>query len=271
MFAGCSLSFSGWEDFSLLLNGAVVFCVLCIQIATHFFNDGLDFVKGTDSALRKGPLRSVARRLISPSQALKIGFFFLFLASLAGSYLVWRGGWPIFTVGLTSLILAYCYTGGPFSLSYTGFSDLFVLLFFGLIPVSFVFYLNTGRFSMDSFIAGFQLGLLALSPFILNNLRDENEDRRAGKKTLVVRWGGKWGTLEWTTVHFLPYLLGFWWFFKDYFFAMLLPFALLPFSFFVRSFLLKCFKEPSLYAKMFSHTLLNYLFFLFLLCAGLRL
>ena len=136
VFAGCSLSFSGWEGFPWLLNGAVVFCVFCLQIATHFFNDGLDFVKGTDSAFRKGPLRAVARGLISPSQAIKIGFVFLFLASLAGSYLVWRGGWPIFIVGLMSLILAYFYTGGPFSLSYTGFSDLFVLLFFGLFSES---------------------------------------------------------------------------------------------------------------------------------------
>ena len=271
VFVGVCLSFTDFKSFAWLLNGALCFCVLCIQIATHFFNDGLDFVKGTDSLLRKGPERAVAKGLISPSQALKIGFIFLLLASLVGVFLAVQGGWPIVLVGLISLTLAYCYTGGPFPLSYTGFADLFVLLFFGLIPVSFVFYLNTGYFSGGSFIAGLQCGFLALSLLTLNNLRDEKSDRLSNKKTLVVRWGRKWGIIEWGLAHFLPYLLGLCWLFKGLLFAGLLPFLLLPFAFFVFRLLFKSFKEPALYAKVFAYSLWNYFFFFALLSLGLRL
>ena len=251
-----------------VLNGAAFFCVLCIQSATHFFNDAWDFVKGADSDFRKGPRRAVQKALISPSQALKAGAVLLFLAAVSGLYLVWQGGWPVFLVGVLSLALAYCYTGGPFPLSYTGLADLFVPMFFGLIPVSFVFYLNTGGWSPDSFPAGLSFGLLALSLLALNNLRDEKEDRPAGKKTLVVRWGKKWGALEWTASHFSPYVLGAWWFFEKPFVGIL-PFALFPFSLYIRRLLLKALKNPSFYGKVFSLTLRHYSFFLILFCAGL--
>ena len=190
---GACLSFSGWHNFSWLLNGTILFCVFFIQVATHFFNDALDFLKGADTFSRKGPRRAVQQGLITPAQLFKAGFFCLFLAGLAGIYLVWQGGILIFLIGVAGLALAYFYTGGSYSLAYTGLADFFVLLFFGLIPVAAVFYLNTGYWDTDSIVAGLQCGFLALSLLLVNNLRDEKEDRQVHKKTLVVRFGRKFG------------------------------------------------------------------------------
>ncbi len=268
LFFGIFLSFSSWDSFSWLLNGSVFLSVFCIQIATHFFNDALDFLKGADTPSRKGPKRPVQKGLVSPSLLFKAGFLCLFLAGLSGLYIVWQGGWFFLFVGLLSLALAYFYTGGPYPLAYTGLADFFVLLFFGLIPSSFVFYLNAGFWSMDSFVAGFQCGLLALSLLTVNNLRDEEEDRQAGKKTLVVRFGRKWGIREWTLAHYLPYFLGAYWFFKGSLKLCFLPFILFPFSVYMQKLLEKTFEKESLYGRIFASSLLYYLFFVSLLCLG---
>ncbi len=271
---GISFSFSIWENFSFLLNGILLFCVLCIQVATHFFNDALDFLKGADNFLRKGPKRAVQQKIISPSQLLKAGFVCLFLAAVAGSYLVFKGGVPILVIGLISLALAYLYTGGPYPLAYTGLADFFVLLFFGVIPVSAVAYLNTGQWDKETLILGFQCGLLALNLFLVNNLRDEESDRQAKKKTLVVRFGRGFGMFEWSLTHYLPYLLGLYWFFKsashkEYFLMFLLPLFLLPLSFYIHRLLYKAFNKENLYSPVFSLTGMYYLSFVCILSFGL--
>ena len=174
------------------INLALLLSVLCIQIATHFFNDAYDFLKGADSLKRKGPQRMVQQGLLSAKEALKAGFICLFVATLAGGFLVLQSGWPILVIGAISMALAYVYTAGPYPLAYTGFlSDIFVILFFGSLAVMGAVYILTGNWSTDAFIGGLQLGLLALSLLVVNNLRDETEDQQAGKKTLVVRFGKK--------------------------------------------------------------------------------
>ncbi len=263
VFIGVYLSYFGVFDY--LLNGAILFCVLCIQTATHFFNDALDFIKGADSLSRKGPKRAVQKNLITPSQLFKAGFFCLALAAFAGAYLVWQGSWPIFVIGVVSLVLAYLYTGGPYPLAYTGLADLFVLLFFGLIPVAGVFYLNTGYWDQSSFVAGFQCGLLALSLLVVNNLRDETEDRLAGKKTLVVRFGRRFGLGEWIVAHYLPYGFVIYWFFYSQSLIVFLPLILLPLSLYIHCLLCKAFKKESLYSLVFTFTCLYYLLFILFL------
>ena len=270
VFVSICLFFPGGSSFSWLLNGAIVFCVLCIQIATHFFNDAEDFLKGADSPSRKGPQRGVQKKLVSPSQLRKAGFVSLCLAGLAGLYIVAQGGWLLFFLGCISLMLAYFYTGGPYSLSYTGTADVFVLLFFGLIPCLFVFYLNTGDWSGDSVVAGLQCGFLALSLLVLNNLRDREEDRQAGKKTLVVRWGAQWGKREWMGAHYLPYVLGIYWFFQSHPWAGGGPLLLLPFSLYMQGLLRKTFHQESFYGKLFSCILWHYFLFVCFLCLSLR-
>ena len=274
LVVGIGPVFLGWalakwaeplSPFNWLLNIAIVFCVILIQTATHFFNDALDFLKGADSSFRQGPKRAVQKGLIQPSQLIKAGFFFLVVAGLIGLYLVQLGGWPIFWVGFLSLFLAYFYTGGPWPLAYTGLADLFVLLFFGFLPVQLVFYLNTGYFSVGAGVAGLQCGLLALSLLVLNNLRDGEGDKRAGKKTLVVRFGRAFGMWEWGVAHSLSYLIGLWWIFKGPWLAGVLPLLLLPLSIYIYRFLNKALAEGLLFSRAFSFVCLHYVAFVFLL------
>ncbi len=264
---GFFLSLSDKHSPLWLLNAITVFCVLCIQIATHFFNDALDFTKGADTALRQGPKRAVQKGELSVKFVLRAGFFTLALATLFGSFLVLKGGWPILLIGIFSLALAYLYTGGPYPLAYTGVSDLFVLLFFGILPCVFVFYLHTGQWSLDSFVAGSQCGLLALGPLVANHLRDVREDSFAQKKTLVVRWGMPFGIVEWSFAHYLPYLLGLiYWSVKDQIFMASLPLILIPLSFFMHRLLFKALKNPLAYKTLLGFSCLYHFLFVFLLC-----
>ena len=265
VLVGACLSVVSASGFSWLLNGTVLFCVVCIQVATHFFNDALDFTKGADSPSRKGPKRAIQTGWVTASQLFKAGCLCLFLAALSGAYLVWWGGWPVFCVGVVSLALAYLYTGGPYPLAYIGLADLFVLLFFGLVPVATVFYLNTGYWDKNSVIAGLQCGFLALSLLLVNNLRDVKEDGLAGKKTLVVRWGRKWGLGEWTLAHYLPYLLCVFLFFESSDFITFLPLILLPFSGYIHFLLYRSFNRESSYSVVFTLTCVYYFLFVSLL------
>lgn len=264
-----ALSLSSPRPFPFLLNGVIIFCVLCIQTATHFFNDALDFLKGADSVSRKGVKRAVQQKMISPSQLLQAGYGCLFLAALGGVYLIFQGGWPVLGVGIVSLFLAYFYTGGSYALAYTGLADFFVLLFFGVIPVTLVFYLNKEYWTLSSFVAGLQCGFLALTLLIINNLRDIVEDKQAQKKTLVVRFGKKFGVLEWTFAHYLPSILCLYWFLESFQLISFLCFILLPFSMYIHCHLYKALKKEELYNSVFTLNCIYYLLFVSILSVSL--
>ena len=251
---GISMATIYSSSINWFLNGIIVLSVLCIQIATHFFNDALDFLKGADSTDRIGPQRIVQKGHLSPHTMIKMGILCLFFASLAGGYLVFKGGWPILLVGTVSLALTYLYTGGPYPLAYTGLSDFFVVLFFGLIPTSAVFYLNTGYWEVSTVIAGLQCGFLALSVLLVNHLRDFKTDMAAGKRTLVVRFGLSFGMIEWTLVRWIPYLLGLYWWFHQEYLSAFLPCIFLPFAFLLQCLLLKAPANPTLYNKILKMT-----------------
>ena len=234
-----------------LINLALLLSVLCIQIATHFFNDAYDFLKGADSSKRKGPQRMVQQGLLSVKETLRAGFICLFVAALTGGFLVLQSGWPVLIIGAISMALAYFYTAGPYPLAYTGFlSDIFVILFFGILAVMGAVYIITGDWNTDAFIGGLQLGLLALSLLVINNLRDEEEDRQAGKKTLIVRFGKKFGLIEWSFSQYLPYLIGFYWYTTSQSGMAFLPLVLLPLSFYMHSHLLKALSKTDKFNKI---------------------
>lgn len=178
----------GTWDFTLFLFTLLTACA--IQIGTNLANDYFDFVRGADTSARKGPQRVTQAGLVTP-RAMKRAFLGVFtLVALLGSYLVWVGG-PIFAWLIAlSILLGILYTAGPFSLAYLGIADLFVFLFFGPLATSLTYMLQAGSFSVEAFWAGVGPGGFAWATLILNNLRDIDEDRLAGKKTLCVR-GGK--------------------------------------------------------------------------------
>ncbi|WP_309384214.1 1,4-dihydroxy-2-naphthoate polyprenyltransferase [Cerasicoccus frondis] len=164
---------------------------LLIQIGTNFANDYFDFVQGADTKERIGPTRAVAAGLVSPD-AMRIAMIIvLSLAFIVGLSLVYWGGLWLVVIGIVSIICAVAYTGGPYPLGYNGLGDIFVFIFFGLIAVGFTYYVQAGAFSHVAWLLGAGVGALSTNLLVVNNYRDLETDRVAGKRTLVVRWGRK--------------------------------------------------------------------------------
>ena len=164
-------------------------CSLSIQIATNLINDAIDFKKGADTHERLGPVRVTQSGLMSSQHVMFTGILFLLFAMFCGIPLVAIGGKPIIAIGVVSIFLAYAYTGGPFPLAYLGLGDVFVVLFFGVIAVSGLVFLQTGNWLWESVVAGLQVGFLATVLIAVNNARDIVGDKLVHKRTLAVRWG----------------------------------------------------------------------------------
>jgi len=186
----------GADGFHLYSAIVALFGALMIQIGTNFANDYFDFKKGIDQKGRLGPTRVTQTGLVSPSTMKKAIVIAFCMASLAGIYLVWRGGLPIVVIGLLSILFGVLYTGGPYPLGYNGLGDIFVLIFFGPIAVGGTYYVQVLDISSESIIAGFAPGLFSVAILTVNNLRDIKSDTIAGKKTLQVRFGEEFSRFE---------------------------------------------------------------------------
>ena len=168
---------------------AAMIGALLIQIGTNFANDYFDFKKGIDTEERLGPMRVTQAGLVTPVAMKRATVIIFTLALLVGVYLVWRGGWPIVAIGLASILFGILYTGGPYPLGYNGWGDLFVLIFFGPVAVGGTYYVQTLDINLTILIAGLAPGLFSVAILTVNNLRDLDNDRASGKKTLAVRFG----------------------------------------------------------------------------------
>ncbi|WP_415907510.1 1,4-dihydroxy-2-naphthoate polyprenyltransferase [Oleiharenicola sp. Vm1] len=162
---------------------------LLVQIGTNFANDYFDFVQGADTAERVGPRRAVAAGLVTPRTMLFATVLVLAAAFAVGLLLVAEGGWILLPVGVVSIVCAIAYTGGPYPLGYNGLGDLFVFIFFGLVAVGATFYVQVHAVTWPVLTAAAAVGLLAANILVANNYRDVETDAKAGKRTLVVRFG----------------------------------------------------------------------------------
>lgn len=198
-----------------------------IQIATNLFNDAIDFKKGADEK-RVGPVRITQSGEASYHTVMKVAILFLGIAVLFGAPLVYIGGSDILYIGLFSLFFAYSYTGGPFPLAYLGIADVFVVLFFGVIAVAGLCFLQTGVWLKDYVYLGIQVGLLCNLMLAINNLRDYKTDREVNKKTLVARFGEKFGRSEVIFLYFVPFFFSFFWFLKAMYYSAFAVYLLFP-------------------------------------------
>ena len=172
-----------WTAFVLCLLFAFV-----MQVDANFVNDYYDYKKGSDREDRLGPERACAQGWITPT-AMKWGIGVATVLSCAvGLPLVLFGGWWLIAVGAICVIFCFLYTT---CLSYRGYGDVLVLLFFGLVPVCLTFYVIVGSFSLTSLIMGLACGLATDCLLMVNNYRDRHQDAVSGKRTVVVRWGGR--------------------------------------------------------------------------------
>jgi 1,4-dihydroxy-2-naphthoate octaprenyltransferase len=190
-----------------LYAGLALLGALLIQIGTNLANDYFDFKKGADTAERLGPLRVTQAGLVSPER-MKLAFVGVFgLAILSGIPLVLRGGWPIVIVGLISVFLGMAYTYGRFALAYLGLGDIFVVIFFGPVAVGGTYYVQALRLEGMVLLAGLAPGLIATGLLAINNLRDIEGDRKAGKMTLAARFGASFARIEYLLCFLLPMFL----------------------------------------------------------------
>ncbi|MDX9973867.1 MAG: 1,4-dihydroxy-2-naphthoate polyprenyltransferase [FCB group bacterium] len=183
-----------------VFHGPAALCALLgallIQIGTNYANDYFDHQKGTDTAERIGPLRVTQAGLVSPGTMRKAMALVFLLALIPGACLVYRGGWPLVAIGLASILCGILYTAGPAPLGYIGLADLFVLVFFGPVAVGGTYYVQALSLPPEVAIAGLAPGLLSVALLTVNNLRDIDGDRAAGKRTLAVRFGRSFARAE---------------------------------------------------------------------------
>ena len=160
-----------------------------IQIGTNLSNDYSDARRGADTEDRLGPVRVTAGGLMPPGRVL-VGTWVAFaIAVLAGAYLIAVAGWELLAVGAASILAGVLYTGGPRPYGYEGLGELFVFLFFGVVAVVGSYFAQTEELRWEALALSVPVGLLAAAILLVNNLRDIDTDRRAGKRTLAVRLG----------------------------------------------------------------------------------
>ena len=160
-----------------------------IQIGTNLANDYSDAKRGADTVDRLGPVRVTAAGLVAPRSVLIATWLAFGIAVAAGIYLATVAGWVIIAVGAASIAAGVLYTGGPWPYGYAGLGELFVFLFFGVVAVNGSYYVQLERLDWLPFGLSIAVGCLATAILVVNNVRDIETDRRAGKRTLAVRLG----------------------------------------------------------------------------------
>ncbi len=162
---------------------------LLMQIGANFANDLFDHERGTDTNERLGPTRVTAAGIISPSQ-MRLAIALVFgLASLLGIFLALRGGWPVVILGLTIILAALAYSGGPFPYGYYALGDIFVFLSFGVAAVCGTYYVQALALPLSVWWVSVPIGLLTVNILVVNNTRDIPTDTAANKRTLAVLLG----------------------------------------------------------------------------------
>lgn len=201
---------AGADGLFVALPAAVALaCALLIQIATNLANDYFDFIKGADTEHRLGPTRVVQSGILPPKLVRNVMSLILVVTFILGLYLVSIGGWPILIIGIVSLICAVAYTAGPVPLAYVGLGDVFVFVFFGVVAVTGTYYVQALVWSLSALIASIPIGAISTAILVVNNYRDIETDRSAGKKTLAVRFGRKLSRTQYIGLLSIAYLTPF--------------------------------------------------------------
>ena len=188
---------------------------ILIQVGTNLSNDYSDARRGADTEDRLGPVRVTAGGLVPPKQVLMATYITFGLAALCGVYLVAVAGIELLFVGIASIAAGVLYTGGPRPYGYEGLGELFVFLFFGIVAVAGSTFAQTESWPWEAFVLAVPVGLLAAAILVVNNVRDMDTDKRAGKRTLAVRLGRERGRALYAAMIYgsylvapLPWLLG---------------------------------------------------------------
>src|SRR5438309_9271563 len=188
VLVGTSLAL-GAGTFHALAFVAALLGAVFIQVGTNLSNDYSDARRGADTEDRLGPVRVTAGGLMPPRRVLVATYVSFGLAVLAGVYLIVVAGWQLLLVGVASILAGVLYTGGPKPYGYEGLGEVFGFLFFGIVAVAGSYFVQVKHLDWKAFALAVPVGLLASGILVVNNIRDLETDRRAGKRTLAVRLG----------------------------------------------------------------------------------
>ncbi len=183
---GASLAWAVRAELRWPVVAAALIGSAFIQVGTNLHNDAADSERGGDGPDRVGPARVTASGLLAASTVKRGALACFAIAALMGSYLVVIGGWPIFLLGVLSILSGWAYTGGPWPIAYTPLGEMFVVAFFGIGAVCGTYWLCTGALTAAAVEAGLAVGLLAGAVLLVNNYRDVEADTRVGRRTLAI-------------------------------------------------------------------------------------
>ncbi|MEY3889597.1 MAG: hypothetical protein RLZZ90_359 [Actinomycetota bacterium] len=192
------------QSFDLGLALLALSVALFLQIGVNYANDYSDGIRGTD-AKRVGPLRLTGSKSVRPAAVKFAAFLFFGLAALAGLAIVLLTGyWWFIGVGAVSIVAAWFYTGGKNPYGYAGLGEIAVFIFFGIVATYGTAYIQIGHFDALALIGGVAAGFFASAVLMVNNIRDLDLDKHAGKRTLAVKVGRKWAKAIYFAMLWLP-------------------------------------------------------------------
>ncbi|MDQ3934348.1 MAG: 1,4-dihydroxy-2-naphthoate polyprenyltransferase [Actinomycetota bacterium] len=194
------------DEFQPLRFACALIGSVFIQVGTNLANDYSDARRGADTEDRLGPVRVTAGGLMPPRRVLTGTYVAFGIAVAAGSYLIAVAGWELLLVGIASIAAGVLYTGGPRPYGYEGLGELFVFLFFGVVAVVGSYFVQVEELRWEAFALSVPVGLLAAAILVVNNVRDAETDRRAGKRTLAVKLGRDRARGLFAAMTYLPYL-----------------------------------------------------------------
>ncbi len=227
VMVGAAVAFAE-HGFALWPALAALFGAMAIQVGTNFANDVFDFEKGADTEDRLGPMRAVQAGLLTPGQ-MRQGMYVAFgLATVFGIYLTVVAGPVIILIGVASIISGIIYTAGPYPLAYVGLGDVFVMLFFGFVAVMGTTFVQTGTWPVLGALAAVPVGALSTGVLVVNNVRDREQDVRANKRTLAVRFGRRFAESEYLLLLVFSYAVPALLFYQGQGPQILLPLLSLP-------------------------------------------
>jgi 1,4-dihydroxy-2-naphthoate polyprenyltransferase len=186
---------------------AALLGAILIQVGTNLSNDYSDARRGADTEERLGPMRVTAGGLVPPRTVLLWTYLTFGAAALCGVYLVVVAGWELLVLGVLSILAGVLYTGGPRPYGYEGLGEVFVFLFFGIVAVAGSAFAQLESWPWESFALAVPVGLLVTAILVVNNIRDMDTDRRAGKRTFAVRLGRERARFEYAALMALGFLV----------------------------------------------------------------
>jgi 1,4-dihydroxy-2-naphthoate octaprenyltransferase len=195
------------KSFDLTISLLALIVSISIQIAVNYANDYSDGIKGTDDQ-RVGPVRLVGQKLASPKSVKAAAIIFFSIAALAGLFItILSNQWWFLLLGLSAIVAAWTYTGGPKPYGYAGLGELFVFIYFGLVAVLGTTYAQTLYLKPYFFLYAISIGLFASAILVANNLRDREKDKQNNKNTLAVKLGDQKTRNLYVLLMILPFIL----------------------------------------------------------------